>query len=72
MGLWDTLRKLRRSVGPDSYSRYKGKREFERKQADRERENAEAGAERGRVTAERDRGYDERYTRERESDTGSD
>jgi hypothetical protein len=71
MGLWDTLRRLRRSVGPDSYSRYKGKREHERKQADHERERAETGAERGREKAERERGYEERYTRERESDTGS-
>jgi hypothetical protein len=31
MGLWETLRKLRRSVGADSYSRYKGKREYGRK-----------------------------------------
>jgi hypothetical protein len=71
MGLWDTLRKLRRSVGPDSYSRYKGEREYERKRTDREREQEEGEAARKHEVAERESGYEERYARERERDTGS-
>jgi hypothetical protein len=73
MGLWDKLRrvstdvrKLRGSRGPDSYFRYKGKREYERKRADRERERAAGEAEREREDAERERRYEERYTGERE------
>ena len=72
MGLWDKLKQASKWRGQDSYSRYKGKREYERKRADRDREEAEAGAKLGREKAERERGYDERYTRERESNTGSD
>ena len=82
MGLWgklrqatDYLRKLRLSLGPDSYFQYKRGRKSERKQADRAREQAEdsaqrtrAEAARGREKAERKRGYDQRYTREREGD----
>jgi hypothetical protein len=73
MGLWDKLRqlsaaarKLRLSLGPDSYSRYKWKREDERKRVDREHEQAEEEAQREHEEAERQRGYDERYTDERE------
>jgi hypothetical protein len=79
MGLWDTLRqacdylrRLRLSLGPDSYFQYKRGRRFERKHA---REDATASAqrkraeaERGRQKAEREREYDERYSREREGD----
>jgi hypothetical protein len=75
MGLWDKLRqvstdvrKLRLSRGPDSYFRYKGKREYERKRDDREREGAKDSAEREREEAEREREYAERYEREREGD----
>jgi hypothetical protein len=75
MGLWDKLRqvstdvrKLRLSRGPDSYFRYKRKREYERKRDDREREGAKDSAEREREEAEREREYAERYEREREGD----
>jgi hypothetical protein len=75
MGLWDKLgqasdylRKLRRSLGPDSYFQYKRGRKDERKQADHDREQAHDFAEREREAAERRREYDERYTREREGD----
>ena len=74
MGLLDklrqasnSLRRLRVSRGPDSYSQYKGKREFERKRADREREHAEDFAEREREKAEREREHQERYARDREA-----
>jgi hypothetical protein len=73
MGLWDKLRhvsadvrRLRLSRGPDSYFRYKGKREYERKRDDREREQAAREAERQREQAERERHYEERYTGERQ------
>jgi hypothetical protein len=73
MGLWDKLRqvstdvrKLRLSRGPDSYFRYKAKRDFERKRDARDRERAAGEAERGREHAERERHYEERYTGERE------
>jgi hypothetical protein len=73
MGLWDKLRqvstdvrKLRLARGPDSYFRYKGKREYERKRHDRDRERAAGEAEREREDAERERRYEERYTAERE------
>jgi hypothetical protein len=79
MGLWDKLRpasdylrKLRLSLGPESYFRYKRDRNLERKRA---REHAagsarqeRADAERGREEIERERGYEERYTRERAGD----
>ncbi|MCA1697646.1 MAG: hypothetical protein LC790_01575 [Actinobacteria bacterium] len=77
MGLWDKLRqvsadvrKLLLSRGPDSYSRYKGKREVERKREDRERERAKGVAEREREVAERERRYEERYAGERERHVG--
>lgn len=78
MGLWDklrqagnNLRKLRLSLGPDSYHQYKRGRKYERKQADRAdraREQAKDSAQREREGAERGRGYEERYAREREGD----
>jgi hypothetical protein len=75
MGLWDKLRqassyvrKLRVSLGPDSYSAYKRERKHERKQADRDRQGAKDAAERVSEEAEREREYDERYQREREGD----
>jgi hypothetical protein len=78
MGLWDKLRrvgdylgKLRSSLGPDSYFQYKRERTHEREEADHARERAEDSVERGREAergAERERGYGERYARERERD----
>jgi hypothetical protein len=75
VGLWDkirqatdSLRKLRLSQGPDSYSQYKRGRKYAREQADRSREHAEDSAERGREKAERERGYEERYAREPEGE----
>jgi ATPase subunit of ABC transporter with duplicated ATPase domains len=62
------LRELWISRGPDSYSVYKGKREHERKEDDHARERQEDSAARERETAERERGFDERYTLEREAD----
>ena len=82
MSVWDrpkqlitSLRKLRLSLGPDSYFQYKRARKSETKQADDARQHAQESAERDRVeaarNAKREREYDERYTRERESNTGS-
>jgi len=75
MGLWDKLRqtgdylrKLRLSLGPDSYFQYKRGRKHERKQAGDAREHAQDSADRERQKAERGREYEERYARERESD----
>jgi hypothetical protein len=82
MGAWDKLRqtgdylrKLRLSLGPDSYFHYKREKKYERKRADRAREHAERSADqereaaqRGRDKAERERGYEERYARELEGD----
>jgi hypothetical protein len=67
----DYLRKLRLSLGPDSYFQYKRDRKSEqhaREQTDDSAQRTRADAERGREKAERERGYDERYTREREGD----
>ena len=76
MGLWDKLRegsnylrKLRLSRGRDSYFQYKLGRDVKRKEADHFAEHEREEAEHGRERAERERGYDERYTRERESDS---
>jgi hypothetical protein len=77
MGLWDKLRhasgsvrNLRRSLGPDGYFQYKRWRIYERKQAERDRardrKRATDSAERRSEKAERERGYEERYARERE------
>jgi len=75
MALWDKLRqagnylrRLRLSLGPDSYFQYKRGRKYERKQADNARARAEGSTERDREEAERDRGYEARYAREREVD----
>jgi len=78
MGLWDKLRqasdylrKLRLSLGPDSYFQYKRGRKSEqhaREHAEDSAQRTRAEAERGREKAERQRGYDQRYTREREGD----
>lgn len=77
MGLWDKvrqasvdLRKLWVSRSSASYFEYKGKREHERKEDDHARERQEASAEREREKAERESGFEERYTREREAETG--
>jgi hypothetical protein len=56
------------SRSPDSYFEYKGKRERERKEDDDARERQEDSAEREHEKAERERGFEERYTREREGD----
>jgi hypothetical protein len=71
MGLLDKLRqatshlrKLRRSLGPDSYSQYKRKRNYERKQAGYDRDRARDSAELEREAAEREREHAERYERE--------
>jgi hypothetical protein len=75
MGLWDKLRqasdylrKLRLSLGRDSYYQYKRGRKHDRKQADHAREQAKDSAGREREEVERGREYEERYTREREGD----
>jgi hypothetical protein len=77
VGLWDKVRQARGDLrkvwisrGPDSYFEYKGKREHERKEDDQARERQEASAEREREKAERESGFEERYTREREAETG--
>jgi hypothetical protein len=66
------LRKLRLSLGPDSYFQYKRQRRYARKQAEHAREHA-ADSERdetehARENASREREYDERYARERKGD----
>jgi GAF domain-containing protein len=71
MGLWDKLKQATQSRGRGSYFQYKGKRDHDRKQAEREREFAKDAAEQQGVEAERERGYEERYARERERKTGS-
>ena len=63
------LRKLRLSRGPDSYFQYKLGRDAKRREADHAAEHDREVAEHGREKAERERGYDERYTRERERDS---
>jgi len=64
----DSLRKLRLSLGPDSYFQYKRGRKRERKQADHARERAKDFAEREREEEGRGREYEERYRHEREGD----
>ena len=75
MALWDKLmrtgaylRRLRLSLGPDSYFQYKRRREQERADSERGRDQARDSAERDRARTERRRGYEDRYTAERESD----
>jgi hypothetical protein len=60
------LRKLRLSLGPDSYFQYKRGRKHERQHADHAREQADDSAEEKRQEAERGREYEERYEHERE------
>jgi hypothetical protein len=69
------LRKLRLSLGPDSYFHYKRERKYVRKQADHARQHTMESADRereeaehGREKAARERGYEERYARERKRD----
>lgn len=62
-----TLRKLRLSLGPDSYFQYKRRRDYEREQADRARQhaNASAGGEpQAAEHAAREREFGARYERE--------
>jgi hypothetical protein len=82
MGLLDKLkqasnylRKLRLSLGPDSYFHYKRERKYARKQTDHARRHAKDSAERERQEAERGRAkaareseYEERYAREAKRD----
>jgi hypothetical protein len=79
MGLWDklrqwgnALRKLRLSLGPDSYYQYKRTRKYDQKQAVHDRAEAQDSAEREREETARDaareRDYEQRYARERERD----
>jgi hypothetical protein len=81
MGLFDKLRqagnylrKLRLSLGPDSYFQYKRQRIHAHQQAEHAREQATGRdrdeIEHGRQTAAREREYDERYARERKGDLG--
>jgi hypothetical protein len=83
MGIWgklrratDYLRKLRLSLGPDSYFQYKRQRNYERKEADHARRHArvvaEGEREHGREKAAREREYEERYARGREGDVAAD
>jgi serine/threonine-protein kinase RsbW len=61
------LRKLRLSLGPDSYFRYKRDRKYERREAERAREHAHAvelEVQEAQRDAERERGYRQRYERE--------
>jgi hypothetical protein len=64
------VRRLRLSLGPDSYSQYKRERTSEREQADRARKHAQDTARGNLERSERERGYEERYAREREGDAG--
>jgi hypothetical protein len=73
MGLWDKMRNARNYVrerrGPDSYFRYKRKREDEREVAESGDEREREYAEHDRVEAERSRDYEERYMADRERET---
>jgi hypothetical protein len=62
------LRKLRLSLGPDSYFQYKRGRKAERKRADQVRQDVTDSAEREGEEAVRGREYEERYAREGEGD----
>ena len=66
------LRKLRLSLGPDSYFQYKRQRTYARQQAEHAREHAadrdREETEHGRENAAREREYGERYARERKGD----
>jgi hypothetical protein len=76
MGAWISVRragrflqKIRLSLGPDSYFRYKRDRDYERKQARTDAENSARHAEvmhrDAEQAVERRRRHDERYVRER-------
>jgi hypothetical protein len=67
------LRKLRLSLGPDSYFQYKRRRQQERAEADRVRRHASESAARERQEAEnaaREREFGARYEREGRRDVG--
>jgi hypothetical protein len=64
----DYLRELRLSSRSDSYYQYKRGKDRAREEADDARERAEDSLEQGRQKAERDRGYQARYSREREAE----
>jgi hypothetical protein len=73
MGLTDKLmqvvngaRKLWLSRDPNSYSRYEGDRDFERKRADHQRQAQEDSAERTRKNEERTHDFEQRYAVEHE------
>jgi hypothetical protein len=75
MVLWDKLRrvsdylrKLRLSLGPDSYFHYKRERKYERERADDARARVQDSAEQEEVREVRESEYEERYARERERD----
>jgi hypothetical protein len=61
MGLWD---KLRQSRGPDSYFRYRLKRQSELWRAERQRKSERDFAERQHEKADREHEYEERYGQE--------
>ena len=65
MGLWD---KLRQSRGPDSYFRYRLKRDSERKQAESERKSEQDASDSRREKADREHEYEGRYARELEGE----
>ncbi len=65
MGLWD---KLRQSHGPDSYFRYRLRRQSERKQEERQRKSVDDSAEWRHQKADREHEYEERYKRELEGE----
>jgi hypothetical protein len=67
------LRKLRLSLGPDSYFQYKRRRKYEREQVGRARRHAKEAAGRERQEAEnaaREREFGARYEREGRRDVG--
>ena len=64
----DYLRELRRSARSDSYYQYKRGRDRARGEADDARQHAEDSREHEHQKAERDRGYEARYSRERQGD----
>jgi hypothetical protein len=75
MVLWDKLgrvsdylRRLRLSLGPDSYFQYKRERKYERERADDTRARVQDSAEQESVRQVRESEYEERYAREGERD----
>jgi hypothetical protein len=66
-----TLRRLRLSLGPDSYFQYRRRRDYDRKQSDRAREHANTSAGRelqAEEHAARERAFNARYEREARAD----